>query len=113
MVATLTGHFASQVRFAGQKPNVLPEIEPGEVHRFTALDYAVLAEMGYEVNLNTIPEPSTWALGLLGLVALGFARRGKPVLKPCAVRSAHRPRPTHSRAMQRTLPRLTLDLLWT
>jgi hypothetical protein len=64
------GHWAQGTTYQGQASIMVPALAKGARRYATELDYAVLRDIGY--NLTTVPEPSTWAMSVLGLLALGL-----------------------------------------
>lgn len=68
-----TGHFAAGTTYLGQSSIMVPALVNGVRRYATELDYAVLRDIGY--NVTSVPEPSTWALSVLGLLAMATAAR--------------------------------------
>ena len=69
-----SGHFAPGTTYQGQSSIMVPALVNGVRRYATELDYAVLRDIGY--NVTNVPEPSTWALSVMGLLAVtGAARR--------------------------------------
>lgn len=66
-------HWAQSTTYQGTTASMVPGLVNGVRRYATELDFAVLRDIGY--NVTSVPEPSTWALSVLGLLAVGFARR--------------------------------------
>jgi hypothetical protein len=52
---------------------MVPDIGPDERQHFTALDYAAMKDIGWQVS--PIPEAQTWSMLLAGLSLLGWRLR--------------------------------------
>jgi hypothetical protein len=74
-----TGHFADD--FFTPEPAMDPVITTGTRKLMTALDYAAMAAIGWEVPLALLPEPDTGVLvaaALVLLVGVASTRRSAP-----------------------------------
>ncbi len=74
------GHVSSALRssFMGtlQQPSLTPAITSGTRKYMTDLDWALLADIGWEVQpVTAVPEAQTWAMMLAGLGLLGWRLR--------------------------------------
>lgn len=82
-VNTLTGgnqavtsdgnHWAEGLTYGGQEAAMTPSIAENSRKRFTELDFAALADTGWEVS--PVPEAETWGMLLAGLGLLGWRMR--------------------------------------
>lgn len=52
-----------------------PSTTPGTRELPTLLDYAAFKDIGWQVNVTTVPEPDTYALLLTGLALIGLSAR--------------------------------------
>ena len=66
---TLTSTFMGEL----QEPSLTPSISIGTRKYFTDLDWALLADVGWQVT--AVPEAHTWAMMLAGLGLLGWQSR--------------------------------------
>ena len=60
-----------------------PTFAPGEARDATLPDLLAFDVMGWDVA-TPVPEPGTWALMLLGLAAVGAARRPRRAVRAAA-----------------------------
>ncbi|WP_047516289.1 PEP-CTERM sorting domain-containing protein [Methylophilus sp. Q8] len=56
-----------------------PSTTPGTRELPTLLDYAAFKDIGWQVNVTTVPEPDTYALLLTGLALIGLSARRRAV----------------------------------
>jgi hypothetical protein len=61
--------------YLGQEVALDPSIAAGQRKHFTALDYAAMKDIGWQVS--PIPEGETWAMMLAGLGLLGWRLRSQ------------------------------------
>jgi hypothetical protein len=67
------GHWARGLSYLGQEAAMVPDIAANERQNFTALDYAGMKDIGWQVS--AIPEVETWSMLLAGLGLLGWRLR--------------------------------------
>ena len=72
---TLDGHWQAGLSYGGQETAMDPDIASGTRKRFTELDFAALADTGWEVS--PVPEAETWGMLLAGLGLLGWRMRAR------------------------------------
>jgi hypothetical protein len=67
----------------GASPSLMPSIERTKDRDFSYAEFATLIQTVGLRQVTVIPEPGTWLLMALGLVAVGVqARRVAPARKP-------------------------------
>lgn len=72
-VAGDTYHWQEGLMYGGQETAMTPSIAANTRKRFTELDFAALADIGWQVS--AVPEAETWAMLLAGLGLLGWRMR--------------------------------------
>ncbi len=90
---TTYGHWASgttSVRLsdgASQETAMDPDVTAGTRKYLTNLDAMGLADIGWQLNITAVPEPSTWAL-MSGIALLGFGAVRRCRLNPPGCKSS-------------------------
>lgn len=68
-------HWKDGLVYGNQEAAMTPSIAANTRKRFTELDFAALADTGWEVSVSPVPEAGTWGMLLAGLGLLGWRMR--------------------------------------